>query len=88
MLKLKKNEIKQTKLGIDGVWDNDNFFQNILLKFKDKETTAGLKMYNDKALSKKPLIIRENVAKKIADTVTRAEKFTKEVKNVRENSKI
>ncbi len=79
MLKLKKNEIKQTKLGIDGVLDSDNFFQNILLKFKDKETTAGLKMYNDKALSKKPLIIRENVAKKIADTVTRAEKFTKEV---------
>ncbi len=79
MLKLKKNEIKQTKLGIDGVWDSDNFFQNILLKFKDKETTVGLKMYNDKALIGKPLIIRENVAKKIADTVTRAEKFTKEV---------
>ena len=48
--------------------DNNNFFQNILLKFKEKDTTAGVKMYDNKALSKKPLIIRENIAKEIADT--------------------
>ena len=79
MLKLKKNEIKQSKLELNSILDNNNFFQNILLKFKEKDTTAGVKMYDNKALSKKPLIIRENIAKEIADTITRAEKFTKEV---------
>lgn len=79
MLKLKKNEIKQSKLELNSILDNNNFFQNILLKFKEKDTTASVKMYDNKALSKKPLIIRENIAKEIADTLTRAEKFTKEV---------
>lgn len=79
MLKLKKNEIKQSKLELNSILDNNNFFQNILLKLKEKEITAGVKMYDAKALSGKPLIIRKNIATEIADTLIRAEKFTKEV---------
>lgn len=78
MLKLKKAGTKEPQFEKESLQTHSEFLQNIVLSFKKKATTPGVKIYDIKDLKSEALMIREKIAKETADTLCRATKFTED----------